>query len=101
MSDAIEINRGEGVRAEVRWTNEDGTPIDLTGRTLSIIEAYPASLADGTLEATDAVDGRAELVIPAALAPTMGGGRSNWVRLAMSLPGGEIDTTPPIWIAVV
>lgn len=101
MSDAIEINRGEGVRAEVRWTNEDGTPIDITGRELSISDAYPAALLSGTLTATEAQDGRAELVIPAALAPTLGGGRTNWVRLAMSLPGGERDTTPPIWIAVV
>ena len=101
MSEAIEINRGEGVRAEVRWTNEDGTPIDITGRELTISDAYPTALTGGTLTATDATDGRAELVIPAALAPTLGGGRTNWVRLAMSLPGGEPDTTPPIWIAVV
>lgn len=38
---AIEVSRGECLRVQGTWTNDDGTPIDLTGRTLSIAEAYP------------------------------------------------------------
>lgn len=99
--EAIEINHGEGVRAELRYTDEGGA-IDLTGRTLSIVEAFPAALTQGEVALVDAAQGVAELRIPAAVAAAMGGGaRSNWVRLGMSLPGGEVDTTPPIWISVV
>jgi len=97
----IEISKGEGVRAEMRWTNKgDGTPIDLTGRTLAIVEAYPVALTGGTCEVLDATDGRAAIVIPTELAAQMGVGRTNWIRIGMSLPGGELDTTPQIWIEV-
>lgn len=51
---AIEITRGECLRVQGTWTDEAGTPIDLTGRALSISEAYPAALTGGTVTATDA-----------------------------------------------
>ena len=96
---SIEVEQGEAVIAQMRWADKGGA-IDLTGRTLAITDAYPAALMDGTVEVTDAENGVATLTIPGALARAMGRGRTNWIRVAMSLSGGELDATPPIWIEV-
>lgn len=95
----IEINKGECVHAEMTWEDEEG-PIDLTGRTLAIVEAYPAALTGGTVTATDAVAGKADIHIPAALTAQMGEGRVNWIRLGMQLPNGCMDTSNKLWITV-
>lgn len=97
---SIEVNKGECLRAEITWSNDDGTPIDITGRTLSIVEAYPTALAGGTVTATDAVAGKAELFITAEIMADAGSGRVNWLRLGMQLPGGCMDTTPRIGVEV-
>ena len=99
--ETIEVNRYECVSAEIRWTNEDGTPIDLTGRTLSVIEASPAALTQAVVTITDAANGEAELFIGREHARALGVGRVNWIRLAMSLGSTCLDTTPTIWIQVV
>lgn len=95
----IEINKGECLHAKLTWTDEAG-PIDLTGRTLSIVEAQPASLLAGSVTVTDALAGLAELDLDTATAASLGAGRTNWLRLGMTLDGTCIDTTPRIWIAV-
>lgn len=97
--DTAEVNRYECIIAEVNWTDEDGAPIDLTGRTLSIIESSPRSLMDATVTITDAIAGQSELFISKELSRTMGVGRVNWIRISMSVGGSCIDTTPLIWIS--
>lgn len=99
MTDAVEVNKGECVRLQVTWTDEDGA-IDLTGRTLSIVDSYPKALMGGTVTATDATAGEFEVFIPEALAASMGLGRVNWIRLSMILPGGCPDTTDKFWLEV-
>lgn len=98
--DTIEIEKGECVVSEVVWEDEGG-PVDLTGMDLSISEAHPSSLTQGTFTATDPANGVAELRIDQPLASDLRMGRSNWVRLQIKPPGGCPDITPKIWIAVI
>lgn len=100
MSDAIEVTRGECLRAQGTWTDEDGAPIDLTGRTLSIAEAYPRALEAGTVTVTDAAAGEFEVFVPAETMAAAGRGRVNWLRLEMELPGGCPDTSERFWVEV-
>ena len=99
--ETIEVNRYECVAAQLRWTNEDGTPIDLSGRSLAVIEASPKALTQAVVTITDAANGEAELFISKELARALGVGRVNWLRLAMTLGDTCLDTTPHIWIQVV
>lgn len=100
MSDTIEISKGECVHTQGTWTDDTG-PIDLTGRTLSIVESYPPALTDGTVTVTDALAGEFEIHIDNPAAASLRSGRVNWIRLAMMLPGECPNTTPRIWIAVL
>ena len=96
---SIELNRGECLRVQAAWTDEGG-PVDLTGRTLEITEAYPRALQGGTATVTDAEAGEFEIFIPESLMAAAGSGRVNWIRIAMSLPGACKDATPRIWISI-
>lgn len=97
---AIEIARGECLRVQGTWTNEDGSPIDLTGRTLSISEAYPRALESGTVTVTDGAAGEFEIFVDAETMAKAGMGRTNWLRIAMELPGGCPDTSERFWVEV-
>lgn len=96
---AIEINKGECLRAEIVWSDDAG-PIDLTGHTISIVEAVPDALTAGTVDITDAAAGKATIRIEAATAAAMRAGRASWIRLGRTQPDGCLDTTPQIWICV-
>ena len=96
---AIEITRCECLRVQGTWTDEDG-PINLAGRTLSISEAYPAALTGGTVTVTDAAAGEFEVFVDAETMAKAGMGRTNWLRIAMELPGGCPDTTERFWVEV-
>lgn len=97
---AIEITRGECLRVQGTWTNEDGTPIDLTGLTLSISEAYPRALESGAVTVTDGAAGEFEVFVSAETMAKAGMGRTNWLRIAMELPGGCPDTSERFWVEV-
>lgn len=99
MSDVIKVNRFECLARQIEW-NDQGGPIDFTGRTLSIVEAYPAALKEGTLTATE-TPGRARLFIAGEHMAKAGAGRVNWLRLGHGFPGGCMDTTPRIYVEVV
>lgn len=100
MEPVIHVNQGECVHEQFSWFDAGG-PINLTGREVSIVDAYPRALMAGTFTVVDAVNGKANLYIPAAVAASMGKGRVNWIRVGHSLPNGCPDTTPRTWIEVV
>lgn len=96
MSDTIQIDKGEPLRAELTWTDEGGA-IDFTGYTLEIMESYPPDLG-GAVVITDATQGKASLRIPATA--KWGIGRVNWVRIGLFRGGACEDATGRIWVAV-
>ena len=97
---AFPVSRGECLRGHLKWTDENGDPIDLTGRVLRIAEAYPRALEGGTVTVTDASAGEFEIFIPEAVMASAGRGRVNWLRLEMELPGGCPDTSERFWVEV-
>lgn len=94
--DSIIINKGECLHVTLDWDNEDGTPINITGRTFTVFEAAPLFTAVFTV--TDAVNGKVEMQVTDTSMLNLG--RSNRFRISMSVDGGCVDTTPPIWIDV-
>lgn len=96
----LKADKGECLSYQLEWADEGG-PIDLSGYELSILEAYPAALAAGQHIATDAAGGVSELFIPATVMASAGRGRVNWLRMAVSIPGGCPITTPRIMVEVV
>lgn len=99
--DTIKIDRYEGIRHQVQWLSDD-VPVDLTGMHISIIDASPASLKQGTIsiESGDRDEGKATLNIPSELFSDSMIGRSCWIRLCLHRSDGSKDTTPPIWIEI-
>lgn len=95
----ITINKKEGVYAEVLWADEGG-PINLTGRTVEVTEAYPPELADGQVDITDPEAGKCRLILDPPVSQHLQLGTANWFRLGLLLPNGRWDTTPKIWINV-
>lgn len=101
MSGSIEVARGECLRAEGAWTDDEGAALDLTGRTIRISEAYPMALTDGEVTVTDATSGKFDIFIPAEVMSSAGRGRVNWIRVEMSVPDGCADASERIWVEVV
>ena len=97
---AIEVNRGECLRVQGTWTDEDGTPIDLTGRTLGIAEAHPRALEAGTVTVTNAAAGEFDIFISEETMAAASSGRTSWLRLKMQAPGGCPDTSERFWVEV-
>jgi len=93
---SIIINRGECLHSTLSWTDENGAPIDITGRTFQLFDAQPEFTAQFTV--TDAAAGQVEMRV--ADTSSLGLGRVNRFRVSMSLDGGCVDTTPLIWIEV-
>ena len=91
----VEITKGEGVHIQLRWADAGG-PINLTGRTLQILEASNPALLQGQFDVPAPATGEARLDIPA---PGLALGR-HWIRVGMTLPNGRMDSTPRIWINV-
>lgn len=102
MTDAIPVSRGECLDEQGAWTDQDGTPIDLTGETITIFGAKPAALNGGTVTVLAGTGGLFTIHVDAdlmALAPL---GRLSYFRLALSQAATPDcpKTTPPIWINV-
>lgn len=96
MSSSIVINRGECLDIDLLWTDENGDPIDITGRTFAVVDAHPEFTAAFTT--TDATGGAVSM--HADDTSNLRLGRVNSFRISMSLPDSCLDTTPPIWITV-
>lgn len=92
----IELNHGECLHLALKYTQEDGSPMDITGCTLDVMEASTTITAE--FDITDASGGAATLTIADTGALALG--RIDWMRLRLTRPDGCADTTPPIWFKV-
>ena len=102
MKAKIKITRGESLDVEGVWTNlDDGSPVDMSGRTMRIVEAQPAALTNGTVTITDVAEGKFDVYIPASVMAKAGMGDANWIRLGLDLRDGCPNTTTRIWIEIV
>lgn len=96
----ITINRFECLRATCTWTDENGDALDLTGKTITLVDYSPAGLADATVTITDAVNGVFEIEASQAIVDALPAGLLSYFRLSLNTPGGCADSTPRIGINV-
>lgn len=97
MSDTIITNKGQCLRFDGTWPDEDG----LAGKTIAVVDAYPAALTGLVVTITDEAAGTFSGFADAGISAALRSGRVNWIRLGLSSGGTCVDTTPQIWINVV
>lgn len=102
MEDTLIIQRGECLNAQLEYTNEDGTPMNLDTFVLSCSEASHNELLEGAeLTFTNAEKGLAALYIPSAVMADIPAGRSSWLRLAVTPgEGGCSSTSMKLWVDI-
>lgn len=101
MNNTLEATKGSCITFDALWQDEAG-PIDLSGNVLSIAEASPKLLQQADIEtAEDPTSGNTRVTINSVISAGLYYGRSNWLRIARTLPDGCVETSPIIWIAIV
>lgn len=96
--ETIYIDRDEPLTAALKWTDEDGNPLDLTGRSIEIIEAVPEVLYTATVTVTNAATGDASVSFGTGISQQLG--RTSYMRFALTGVGTCIDTSPRLYVEV-
>ena len=96
----ITVNRFECLKAECTWTDENGTALDLTGKTITLVDYSPAELVGATVTITDAVNGKFEIEASQAIVDGLPSGLLSYFRLSLNTAGSCSDSTPRIGINV-
>jgi hypothetical protein len=91
----LNIVAGQTERFTATFKNEDGTPIDLTGATVTL-ESDGEAIAN-TPTITDAANGVVDVLIDAATTATIT--RRERVRFKRVMAGGDIALEPWFWLA--
>ena len=92
VCDIIETNLGSCISFRATW------PREITGKTIRIQDAQPASLANATITPID--DNTFAVLIPESITSGLPRGLRSSFRLAVGDAGGCFETTPPIRINV-
>lgn len=102
MTDTLIVQRGEALKAQIDYTNEDGTALNLTGYELSCPEASHDTLLEGVeLTYIDQTKGTAEIYVPPEVMDLLPFGRSSWLRLAFTLePGADPTISQKLWVEI-
>lgn len=96
-----QINYGETIDLTFTYTNEDGSPMDLSTATPSIFSSTPAVIKDAAvLTVTDAAAGKVRLLLQRDDALQLRRGRNNRFRIQMIFGSESDDVTPDIYIQV-
>lgn len=101
----IVVQRGESLKVEVFYQNEDDTPIDLYGRTIEFADSSIPELMEvgstATITITDEEGGVVSIMIPVAITNRMRFGRSSWFRIKSPQVGDPINLmSPKIWVNI-
>lgn len=91
-SNVIRTNAGSCISFKTRWIR------DITGKTIRIQDAQPATLANATITPLD--DRQFRVFIPESITSGLQRGLRSSFRLAVGDLGGCFETTPPIRIEV-
>lgn len=95
------INYGETIDLEFSYTNDDGTPIDLSSASVSIFSSSPDVIKDkATITITDAPNGKVQFLLDRDDALELRRGRNNRFRVQMIFGPTSDDVTPEIYIQV-
>lgn len=96
-----QINYGETIDLQFTYTNEDGTPIDLTSSTASVFSSSPDVIKDNAVVTiSDAVNGIVQFILDKDSALLLRKGRNNRFRLQVIFGSQSDDVTPDIYLQV-
>lgn len=100
MSDTVNTQRGQALALQFTfYEDEQATPLDLTGATVTVRECEPSIIASATVAITIASGGIGTLTMTEAQAEQLRLGRVNWFRLEAQF-ADDNRVTPKIWINV-
>lgn len=95
------INYGETVDLQFVYTNEDGTPINLSSASVSIFSSSPEIIQSAaTISITDAPNGVVRFLLGRDDALGLRRGRDNRFRVQMIFGSESDDVTPDIYLQV-
>lgn len=96
-----QINFGETVDLEFSYTNEDGSPIDLSSASVAIYSSTPDVIQSrASITITDAVNGKVRFLLGRDDAVELRRGRNNRFRVQMIFGAQSDDVTPDIYLQV-
>jgi len=96
-----QIEYGETIDLTFLYTNDDGTPIDITGATISVFSSSPAVIKDAAeITITDGVGGAARFLLNRDDALGLRRGNNNRFRIQAIFADNSDDMTPDIYIQV-
>lgn len=96
-----QINYGETIDLQFTYTNEDGTPIDLSSSTASVFSSSPDVIRDNAVVTiSDAANGVVQFILDKDSALLLRKGRNNRFRLQVIFGSQSDDVTPDIYLQV-
>lgn len=96
-----QIDYGETIDLTFLYTNDDGTPIDITGATISVFSSSPSVIKDAAeITITDAAGGAARFVLHRDDALGLRRGNNNRFRIQAIFADDSDDMTPDIYLQV-
>lgn len=101
MKPFITTTKGSCIKHEIQYTDEEGTPIDITDYQFSVFESVPSIIkTNTTFTVENAAEGKVEMYLDAESALSLQLGSANWFRLSIVDPHGCRETTEKIGIVV-
>lgn len=101
MKPFITTTKGSCIKQVIQYTDDEGTPIDITGYQFSVFESVPPIIkTNTTFTVENALEGRIEMYLDDESALNLRLGSANWFRLSVVDPYGCRDTTDKIGIVV-
>lgn len=98
---ADQINYGETIDVLFTYTNENGTPIDLSSSTAEVFSSSPAIIKDaGQISISDAPNGVVRFILHRDDAISLRRGISNRFRVRVIFGPDSDDVTPDIYLQV-
>lgn len=96
-----QINYGETIDITFTYTDENGSPIDLTSAVPSIFSSTPDVIKNhASVTVSDAVNGKIRFLLLRDYAIDLRKGRGNRFRLQVIFGSESDDVTPDIWLQI-
>lgn len=89
MSSVLSITRGTDFSAAVQFNNADGTPINLTGYTVTASIAWATTSLSLSVSVTDAVAGEAAISLTETQTAAIPDGRRSKLTITYTSGGGQ------------
>jgi hypothetical protein len=101
MSGYLEFTLGSCWDIDLRFTNEDGSPVDVTSDEFEVIDAKPTAITNAVFTKEDAAGGLVHMHLAAEHMADMRVGGNYSFRVSRITDGIHVDNTPVIAVAIL